>query len=87
MTVYDFYLSSLFFFQKNGYMYEPQSCTYYKYNYEKQEYEKVSSEECTKTEQQSSDVCEAVVHHVNNLNLNDDSSPESETCNSKVLRI
>lgn len=79
-------------------MYDPQSCIYYKYNYDRKEYEKVSKGEHFSFEKEKNDEskdvdtnsdCEMVVNQVNNLNLNDDSNKTEksyhEVCNYCIL--
>ena len=68
-------------------MYEPQSSTYYKYDYDKQEYEKVHLQEKANNDmhedEKTSNICESVVDQVSNLNLNDESA-KSENCENEV---
>lgn len=58
-------------------MYEPQSGTYLKYNYEKEEYEKVpfsegANDNVHEDKKASSYICQTVVDQVSNLKLNDE---------------
>lgn len=58
-------------------MYEPQSGTYLKYNYDKEEYEKVpvqegANDDVPEDKKASNYICETVVDQVSNLNLNDE---------------
>lgn len=58
-------------------MYEPQSGTYLKYNYDKEEYEKLPVQEgandnVPEDKKASNYICETVVDQVSNLNINDE---------------
>lgn len=65
-------------------MYEPQSGTYLKYNYDKEEYEKLPVQEGTndnvhEDKKASNYICETVVDQVGNLNLNDETVEKFES--------